>query len=36
MDTFLRAMEMAGDDPCVHMEEDIFLTQDFIGKINSQ
>jgi hypothetical protein len=35
MDTFLRAMEMAGNDPCVHMEEDIFLTQDFVGKIKS-
>lgn len=35
MDTFLRAMEMAKDEPCVHMEEDILLTQDFVGKINS-
>lgn len=33
MDTFLRAMEMAGDAPCVHMEEDIYITRDFIGKI---
>jgi hypothetical protein len=35
MDTFLRAMQMAGDEPCVHMEEDILLTDDFVAKINS-
>lgn len=35
MHTFLDAMLMAGNDPCVHMEEDIILTQDFIAKINA-
>jgi len=33
MDTFLDAMRMAGDDPCVHMEEDIILTQNFMTKL---
>ena len=28
-DTFLRSLEMAGSDPCIHMEEDILLTQNF-------
>ena len=32
MDTFLRAMKMAGDDPCIHMEDDIILTKDFMNK----
>jgi hypothetical protein len=36
MDTFLDAMKMAGDDACVHMEEDILLTQDFVHKINAE
>ena len=26
---------MAGDDPCVHMEEDVILTQDFKAKIEA-
>lgn len=33
MDTFLRAMEMAGDDPCVHMEDDALLTTDFYAQM---
>lgn len=33
MDTFLRAMAQAGDGPCVHMEEDIFVTVDFSKKL---
>jgi hypothetical protein len=33
MDTFLGAMVSAGDDPCVHMEEDIYLTVDFRNKL---
>ena len=33
-DTFLRSLEMAGDDPCVHMEEDIILTSNFELKLN--
>ncbi len=32
MDTLLRSLEMAGDDPCIHMEEDIILTEDFLPK----
>ena len=32
LDTLLRALEMAGDDPCLHLEEDIFLTTDFERK----
>tara|TARA_R110000824_G_scaffold97450_3_gene232947 strand:- start:7333 stop:7899 length:567 start_codon:yes stop_codon:yes gene_type:complete len=31
-DTFLRSLEMAEDDPCIHMEEDIFLTKNFLKK----
>ena len=34
MDTFLKAMLMAGDEPVVHMEEDIILTRDFERKLN--
>lgn len=30
MSTFLSALATAGDGPCVHMEEDIYLTQDFL------
>lgn len=33
MDTFLDAMQMAGNDPVVHMEEDILLTQNFTTKL---
>jgi hypothetical protein len=32
IDTFLRSLDMAGDDPAIHMEEDILLTQDFVEK----
>ena len=32
MDPFLRAMKMAGDDPCIFMEEDIIITKDFYKK----
>ena len=31
MDTFLRSLKMAGDDPCVHMEEDILITKNFLN-----
>jgi hypothetical protein len=34
MDTFVRAMEMAGDDACLHMEEDIILTERFLAKVS--
>lgn len=30
MDTFLRALDMAGDDPVVHMEEDVILCESFL------
>lgn len=32
-DTFLRSLEMAGNDECIHMEEDIILTNNFKSKI---
>ena len=32
MDTFVRAMYMAGDDPAIHIEDDIILTQNFYKK----
>ena len=31
-DTFNRSLAMAGDEPCIHMEEDIILTRNFIPK----
>lgn len=31
-DTFLRSLDLAGDSPCIHMEEDIILTRGFIQK----
>lgn len=34
MDTFLRAMLMAGQESCVHMEEDIYITRGFTDKLN--
>jgi GR25 family glycosyltransferase involved in LPS biosynthesis len=33
MDTFLAAMVEAGDRPCVHMEDDIYITSNFMEKI---
>ena len=35
MDTFVRAMEMAGNEPCLHMEEDILLTRNFVDKVSA-
>lgn len=35
MNTFLKSMKMAGDDCCIHMEDDIILTTNFIERINS-
>tara|TARA_R100001163_G_C5000330_1_gene149695 strand:+ start:214 stop:765 length:552 start_codon:yes stop_codon:yes gene_type:complete len=32
MHTFLKGMRMANDDPCIHMEEDIVLTKNFLQK----
>lgn len=32
METFLRSLEMAGDDPVIHMEDDIIITKDFSKK----
>ena len=34
-DTFLRGLEMAGDDPSVHMEEDVILTNNFVQKLEA-
>lgn len=35
MDTFLRALEMAGDDPVVHMEEDVILCDSFVSDLEA-
>ena len=35
MDTFLRALRMAGDEPCVHLEDDIILTENFYEKLTT-
>tara|TARA_R110000868_G_scaffold404728_1_gene683187 strand:- start:368 stop:925 length:558 start_codon:yes stop_codon:yes gene_type:complete len=35
-DTFLRALKMAGNDSCVHMEEDVILTKEFYKKITNE
>jgi len=32
MHTFIKGMRMAGNDPCIHMEEDIILTKNFTQK----
>lgn len=36
MNTFLNALEMAGDDPAIFMEDDAILTKDFVNKIEYQ
>jgi GR25 family glycosyltransferase involved in LPS biosynthesis len=33
MHTFLKALSMAGDGACVHMEDDIILTKNFLQKL---
>ncbi len=33
-DTFIRAFKMAGEDECVHMEEDVILTKNFYDKLS--
>lgn len=33
-DTFLRSLIMAGNKPCIHMEEDIIITKNFYEKIH--
>lgn len=33
MTTFLEALTMAGDEPCIHMEDDILITSNFDEKI---
>lgn len=35
MDTFLSALDLAGDDPVVHMEEDIWLAEGFRDKLEA-
>ena len=35
IDTFLRSLMMAGNEPCIHMEEDVILTKDFYNKIHN-
>jgi hypothetical protein len=32
LDTFARSLEMAGSDPCIHTEDDILVTKDFMAK----
>jgi GR25 family glycosyltransferase involved in LPS biosynthesis len=34
-DTFLRSLAMAGDEPCIHLEDDIIITERFTQKINA-
>ncbi len=36
MQTFLDSLMCAGDDACVHLEDDIVLTKNFIEKITAQ
>jgi hypothetical protein len=35
MKNFIDALMMGADTPCVHMEEDIIITKDFINKLNN-
>lgn len=35
IDTFLRSMDMVGDEAAIHLEEDIQLCEDFVPKINA-
>lgn len=35
MHTFLMALQMAGDDPVVHMEEDVLLDDDFLPLLHA-
>jgi len=35
MDTFYKSLRMAGNDPVIHMEDDIILTKNFVEKIES-
>lgn len=34
-DNFLKALDMAGEDSCVHLEDDIILTDNFYSKIQA-
>ena len=34
METFMRALSMAGSGPALHMEDDIILTRDFLTKVD--
>ena len=36
MHTFAASLEMAGDAPCVNMEDDIILCSDFVERVNSE
>lgn len=36
MDTFKLSLEMAGDDPCVHLEDDIILCNDFVRRVEAE
>lgn len=36
MDTFLLSLEMAGEAPCVHLEDDIVLCDDFVDKVTKE
>lgn len=36
MDTFKLSLEMAGDDPCVHLEDDIILCDDFVRRVEAE
>ena len=36
MDTFVRAMRMANNEPTIHLEEDVVLTDNFVAKIEAE
>lgn len=36
MDTFKLSLEMAGDDPCVHLEDDIILCDNFVERVEAE
>lgn len=36
MDTFMRSLTLAGGDACVHMEDDVILTQNFTEQLHQE
>lgn len=33
--SYLRALQVSGGDPCIHMEDDIILTRNFLAKVEA-